>query len=540
VTQFRNIVAASVLLPLLAGIFLGLPGYARAAGLEANDPGFTSNPQNIDRQWGLAKAKFTEAWGKTTGSPSVVVAIIDTGIDQLHEDLRNISYVAGYDFVNNTAIGIGSDSDDNGHGTLVVGVLAATSNNGLGITGTNWNVTVMPIKALDSSGNGTSESVGKAIMWAADHGADVINLSLGGIGFGQDVALASAITHAFERNVVIVAAAGNDTAPNGGDLDVEPVFPICDDNGQNMVIGVTAVDNNDQKPAFANYGKNCVDVAAPGRRILSTIGRDPITRAKGPDSYAYASGTSLATPFVSGQAALLRAAFPDASNRQIRDRIIASADSIDALNTTQCAGPCAGKIGSGRINVAASLFSEILPETVVEGDVVQVIDTGIIYVISGGKRLLLSSFVHQQRYAGKVPKPVRLSQIALFPEGQYAPAADGTLVKKINDPTVYWMQNGLKMPVIYPVFLERKFTFDRVISLSDVEVDSWLTGKFLPPSDGALVRSHTNRTVYWVVSTTLHPITAAFYQNRGLSVFPILYFSEEDVKQFPKGEAFIR
>lgn len=508
--------------------------------LGTNDPGFTNDSQNVDRQWALSKARFTEAWAKTTGSNAVIVAVVDTGVDQTHEDLRRASFAAGYDFTRDKSIDLGSDSDDNGHGTLVAGIIAATPNNNIGIAGAVWEVTIMPIKALDGNGNGSSESVASAVRWAADHGAHIINLSLGGVGFGQDTGLSNAITYAFRKNVVIVAAAGNDTASTGGDLDKDPVFPICDDNGENMIIGVAAVDVNDQKPAFSNYGRNCVDVSAPGKRILSTIGRDPVTRAKSPNSYAYASGTSLATPLVSSQAALLKSLYPEAGNKQIRDRIITSTDSIVAPNGTQCMGSCAGKLGSGRINVAASLATQILPEVVAEGDLVQVAEDNLVYVISGGKRLPVSSFVRQQRYGNTPVRRVDFSQLTLFPEGPFAAPLDGTLIKVGGDPTVYWVSSGLKWPVSYGVFVQRGFQFGQVLTLTDQEVHSWLTGKFLPPPDGSLVRSQANRTVYWVVGGVLHPISATFYRNRGLSVFPVTYVSEADIKQFPKGEAYLR
>lgn len=509
-----------------------------SASLVSADPGFTDSGQNIDRQWGLAKARFIDAWNKTTGSENVVVAVIDTGIDQTHEDLAHSLFVPGYDFVSDTQIITGSNSDDNGHGTLVAGVLGATANNGVGIVGTNWGISLMPLKALDANGNGTSENVAKAIIWATDHGAIIINLSLGGVGFGQDLGLANSITYAYRHNVVIVAAAGNDTALVGKDLDTDPVFPICDDNGENMVLGVTALDSNDQKPGFANYGKSCVDVAAPGKRILSTIGRDPITRAPAPNSYAYASGTSLAVPFVSGLAALIKSLYPDATNRQIRDQIITTADYIDQNNTSQCAGTCQGKLGVGRINALASVVQKILPEQIIEGEVVQIAESGDVFVISGGKRLLLSSFVREQRFGGVIPKIVYLSQVAQFPLGQYAPPADGTLVKKASDPTVYWIVNGLKMPITGQVFLDRGLRFDRVSTLSDAEINSWLTGQFLPPSDGALVRTRKNPTVYWVVAGSLHPISANFYNLRGLSVFKLTIVSDQDIRQFPKGTAY--
>lgn len=524
-------------------IFLCLPAVHAFASisiaLDATDPGFTSNPQNVDRQWALSKARFIDAWNKTVGSRAVVVAVVDTGIDQTHEDLKEGSFVPGYDFVSNQSIAIGSDSDDNGHGTLIAGVLAATANNSVGIAGTNWQLTLMPIKALDATGNGTADQVTKAIIWATDHGASIINLSLGGVGFAQDTALANAVAYAFRRNVVLVSAAGNDAAAVGKDLDAEPVFPICDDNAENMIIGVSAVDANDQKPGFSNYGKSCVDVSAPGKRILSTISRDPVTGAKTAHSYAYASGTSLATPFVSGQAALLRALYPDATNKQIRDRIIASTDPIDSFNLTQCGGPCAGKLGSGRINVVASIASQIIPEAVTEGDIVQIAETGMLYLISGGKRLPVSAFVRQQRFSGVVPRVVNQTLVQVYPEGQYAPPADGTLVKKASDSTVYLVTGGLKLPVLFSVFQSRGLRFDRIVTLPDVEVDALLTGKLLAPADGALVRSVSSRTVYWVVGGVLHPISAAFYRSRGLQVFPLSLYGEFDVRGFPKGEAYL-
>ncbi len=533
---FTGLFACAV---IFGAVVVPVFAFELSASLASADPGYTDSIQNIDRQWGLARAKFIDAWNKTTGSSSVVVAVIDTGIDQTHEDLARSNFVSGYNFIDNVPVAIGENSDDNGHGTLVAGVLGATANNGIGVVGANWKVSLMPLKALDASGNGTSEDVTEAILWATDHGANIINLSLGGVGFGQDLELANSITYAYRHNVVIVAAAGNDTALVGKDLDEDPVFPICDDNGENMILGVTDLDSNDQKPGFANYGKSCVDVSAPGKRILSTIGRDPITRALAPNSYAYASGTSLAVPFVSGLAVLIKSLYPEATNKQIRDQIITTAENIDQNNLIQCAGSCQGKLGSGRVDAVASVSNKILPEQIKDGEVVQIAESGEVFVISGGKRLLLSSFVREQRFGGVSTKIVYLSQVTQFPLGQYAPPADGTLVKKAADPTVYWIINGLKMPITSQVFLDRGLRFDRVFTLSDGEINSWLTGQFLPPAEGALVRSKRNPTVYWVVGGALHPISANFYQSRGLSVFKLTITSDQDIKQFPKGVPYL-
>jgi subtilisin family serine protease len=156
----------------------------------ANDPGFTTNTANIDKQWGLAKARFPEAWRKTTGSTKTVVAVVDTGIDQTHEDFANTTFVPGYNVPDNKAIGLRTNSDDNGHGTLVAGIIGASSNNAVGVTGANWQVSLMPVKALNSAGSGEASDLAQGIVWAADNGAQIINLSVGGLGFAHDLTLA--------------------------------------------------------------------------------------------------------------------------------------------------------------------------------------------------------------------------------------------------------------------------------------------------------------------------------------------------------------
>ena len=503
-----------------------------------NDPGFTENGANIDKQWGLVKAHFLQAWELTMGSEDVVVAVIDTGVDVTHEDFKNTKFVQGFNALTGNTISRRANSDDNGHGTLVAGVIAASADNGKGIAGAARNLSIMPIKALDSDGSGTSSDITKAIIWAADHGADVINMSLGGVGFSHDSKLANAISYAYNKNVVLVSAAGNDVAITGGNLDKDPVFPICNDNGKNMVIGVTATDVNDLKPAFANYGKACVDVSAPGRRILSTINFDPATGGAHPDAYAYASGTSLAVPFVSAQAGLLRSLFPFATNRQIRDRIISTADNIDNLNISQCAGEsCRGLLGGGRINVMKSLEEQIIK--IDDGDVVQILDTTDYYYINGGKRQRISPFVRAQRFKNLEIKQITLSELESFPEGSYAEPLNGTLVKSPNDPTVYFMQTGLRRPVTASMFSIRGFKFTDIVTLTNVEVGSWIEGSFLTPPDGTLIRGVTNPTVYWVISGTLHPINGKFYTDRGLNIFPIITVPDNDIVTFPKGEPYI-
>ncbi len=514
-------------------------GQMQEETVTVNDPGFTLNPRDIDKQWGLTKAGFPIAWEKTTGTATATVAIIDTGIDFTHEDLQGIRKADGFDFVANQPLRGDVNSDDNGHGTLIAGILAAVPNNNKGIAGGAWNVTVMPLKALDAEGRGDAATVAEAIVWATDHKASIINISLGGSGFSHDAALASAISYAFGKGVVIVAAAGNDVATTGGDLDAKPVFPICNDNDQNMVIGVAAVDQNDLKPTFSNYGKNCIDVSAPGKRILSTINHEPVNNNLAPNSYAYVSGTSLAAPFVSAEAVLLKAMYPTATNIQIRDRIVSAVDPIDDLNLTQCGGgSCKGKLGTGRINVVKALQSDLVT-AIMDGDLVKSQDSDAVYQIAGGQRRLVSSFVYNQRFFGIGIKIVSQAKLSMYPEGAYATPLENTLVKGISDGTVYIISKGLKQPVTYQVFQQRGFKFSDVNTVSYPEVSSWITGPFLAPTDGTLVRGSRGQTVYWVVAGALHPINRGFYLQRGLNVFPLFIISDKDVPNYPKGEAYI-
>ncbi len=547
--QFQNIYSfkspnsLSFLKTYLSGDFVYLENEQQiaAAGVVLNDPGFTTDPQNIDKEWGLVKAGFVDAWQKTTGSKSNIVAVIDTGIDATHQDLKSINYVPGFDFVNKQAIPVGSNSDDNGHGTLVAGILGASANNGIGVVGNNWQITIMPIKSLDSKGQGDADTLAQAIVWAADNGAQFINLSVGGIGFGHDTTLSNAITYAFNKNVLIVAAAGNDVATTGGNLDENPVFPICDDNNYNMVIGVVATDQNDIKPDFSNYGKNCIDVSAPGKRILSTINFDPLTQKSAPNSYAYGSGTSLAVPFVVGQAALIKSLYPSASNIQIRDRIISSADPIDDLNLSQCGGAsCRGLLGAGRIDVLKSLQSAI-SQPFSEGNLVKVTDlNGAVYEILGGQKRLVSPFVFNQRFSTTTVTTALSDALSGFSEGAYVTPTDGTLVKFDKSPTVYIIENGQKLPLTYQVFVQRGFNFANVNTLSYEELDSWATGSFLPPLDGSVIKAAGNQTVYWVIGQVLHPVNYAFFVDRGLNVFPIMTVPDNDIAGYPKGDAYIR
>ncbi len=302
-----------------------LPAEALAAVQEnlarhPNDPRFPD-------MWNLAKIRAEQGWDISVGSPDVIIAVIDTGADASHPDLQG-KLLPAYDFVN----GDNDPADDQGHGTHVAGTAAAATDNGIGIAGVAWEVKIMPVKALSSSGAGAHSWIANAIVWATDHGADVINMSLGGPY--TSATMREAVNYAWNHGVVIVAAAGNGNTSN-------PTYPAAYEN----VIGVAATDLNDQRAGFSNYG-SYISVASPGVGILSTV------RGNG---YQAWSGTSMATPHVAGLAALLKSIHPDWTNVQIRQAIEESAIDLGTPGWDAI-------YGYGRIDIYTALSSNPPPE----------------------------------------------------------------------------------------------------------------------------------------------------------------------------------
>ena len=266
----------------------------RALSIESqNDPAYTSS-----RQWGLTAINPTDLWADVSEADreNVTLAVIDTGVDMDHPDLED-NIVSGYDFINDD----NNPDDDYGHGTHVAGIAAGISDNGTGIAGVASGIKIMPIKALDSDGAGTTETIVAGIDYAVGHNVDVINMSLG--SDADSHALEDAVNDAVNAGVIVVAAAGNEY---GSD--------VCYPAAYEGVIGVGAADYIDghfEEADFSNVGPE-VDVVAPGVDIYSTvpIELDNYNTNVGDlneDGYALLSGTSMATPFVSGMAALLQA-----------------------------------------------------------------------------------------------------------------------------------------------------------------------------------------------------------------------------------------
>ncbi len=498
-----------------------------------NDPFFTTDPLNDNKQWYLAKTKVPGAWSFSKGSSSVKVAIVDTGIHATHLDLNDGRVVAGFDVVEGKPIPAASDSDDNGHGTAVAGVIGAIPNNGKGLAGINWQVSLIPVKALEANGSGSISDIATGIVWAAENGANIINLSLGGPGFGNDQTLNNAIIYAFNKGALIVAAAGNDLSDHGISLDSDPVYPICADGGANMVIGVAATDPFDQKAGFSNYGVNCVDISAPGKKILTTafLPNDPSDNI-----LIYGSGTSLATPIVSGVAALLKASNPNLSNTDLRNILLKTADNIDAVNQTSCLNAsCNGFLGKGRINALSALS----PQPLLDGALVRQTSTGQIYQVSGGQKRLVTNFVFQQRkFLESNVLIEQNNQLLNFITATPLPPSDGILIKNATSSTVYYMHQGLKRPLLYLVFQSRNFKFSDVITVPETDFAQIPLGEWYWPPDGTMVLVKGNPTVYVMDNGVKRPVTYFVFTQRKLSFAKVVNVTPDEFGHLPQAPDF--
>jgi subtilisin family serine protease len=343
------------------------PNYIYQATVIPSDPDYV-------KQWYLDRIRAPLAWDKIRETPNVIIAVIDTGVQITHPDLAAniwtntgeipgngidddhngfIDDYHGWDFVND--VPDPSPKFEDGfteagvmHGTIVAGIIAAVGNNGTGISGITWQAKIMSLKVLDDKGEGKTSDVIRAIDYAINNKAAIINLSFVGLDYSR--ALYEAIQRADNAGVIVVAAAGNEESQGQGyNLDITPMYPACDDGTDNMVIGVAATDAVDQKADFSSYGSKCVDIAAPGVGFFSTAVFAPTEQINNTylDQYysGYWSGTSMATPVVAGVLALLEGIDPGAKAQQIKDILLASADDINKLNPNY-----QGKLGTGRVN----------------------------------------------------------------------------------------------------------------------------------------------------------------------------------------------
>ncbi|WP_436527529.1 S8 family peptidase [Actinoplanes sp. HUAS TT8] len=277
------------------------------------------------QQWDLATMRAADAWKKSTGS-GVTVAVIDTGVDASNVDLAG-KVLTGWDATTDKA---GGNTDPNGHGTHVAGTIGAVTGNTIGISSVAPDTKILPVRVLGQDGSGYMSDAAEGIVWAADNGAKVINMSLG--SSSQVTAVSNAVAYARSKGVTVIAAAGNERGSGS------PVsYPAADPG----VIAVAATDSSDHVASYSNAG-SYVDVAAPGSSILSTY---PAALGR---SYATMSGTSMASPHVAGLAALLKAAQPSLTPDQIEQAIEKSAVDLGTAGRDN-------DYGYGRVDAVAAL-----------------------------------------------------------------------------------------------------------------------------------------------------------------------------------------
>ncbi len=316
----------------------------------------TPDDTSFSNQWGLqntglgggtndADIDAVEAWDKTTGSSAIVVAVVDEGIDYTHPDLGGniwtnpneiagngidddgngfVDDIHGWDFNHDDATTYDGAGEDR-HGTEVAGIIGAVGNNGTGVAGVCWNVRIMSVKFI-SYGSGTVADAISALNYAADQGARVVNCSWGGTSYSA--ALESAFADLKNAGVLVVTSAGN----SGKDTDTSSHYPSNYDLAN--IISVAATDKNDLLSSFSNYGATTVDLGAPGSSIYTTSPGG---------NYAYFSGTSAASPFVTGAAALALSVSPDLTYQELKDQILNNVDPLGSLTGKTVTG--------GRLNV---------------------------------------------------------------------------------------------------------------------------------------------------------------------------------------------
>ncbi len=316
-------------------------------------------PNDVDfgKLWGLKNtgqndAKTTgepgmdidveKAWDITTGSENMVVAVIDTGVDYTHPELKDnmwvneaekngqpgvdddgngfVDDVYGYNFSDPEAPSA-DPMDDNGHGSHCAGTIGARGDNGIGIVGVNWKVKIMPVKFLGTGGGGTLEGAILAIDYATQTKAKILSNSWG--GGGESELLKEAIQRSADAGALFVAAAGND----GWSTDDNPHYPS--NYPVDNIISVAAIDNHGDLASFSNYGKRSVHIAAPGLNIYSSFMGG---------SYQWLSGTSMATPHVSGVAALLWGEEPELTSQEVKDRLLTTARTMPSLRNKVSSG----------------------------------------------------------------------------------------------------------------------------------------------------------------------------------------------------------
>jgi len=398
----------------------------------------TSNDPKGKQHWSFKDIGAYEAWDITTGSRDVIVAVIDNGFDATHPDLKDnvwknedeisnnkvdddnngyIDDVWGWNFVGSDQNGDGklkgdelqgdnnpipdvshltkSQKDDGfyNHGTIVAGLIGAVGNNKTDMAGLNWNIRLMNLKVLSNIGEGRETGLTEAIYYAIDNGAHIINISAVG---GNSKNLKNAIDAAYEKGIVVVAAAGN----NAESLKTSPLYPACSDAGSKVqkVLGVSAIEESHRLASFSNYGSNCVDITAPGVNIGSLVRYDPDEGLRTSYSDGW-DGTSFSTPLVTGAAALIKAVQPEWKAPQIYDALLKNTHRTPPANDEAYKN----MYGSGLLQVDKAVeyaLKQRVDFTLLQG--IGLVDTtsGSFVEITKDKKITSSSYSFLQKITG--------------------------------------------------------------------------------------------------------------------------------------------
>jgi hypothetical protein len=448
---------------VFASLVVSLP--LRAFALMPDDPLYTD-------QWYLERIGAPGAWNTGTGSREVIVAVLDSGVDVTHEDLKDniwensadeygdgvdndhngfIDDTWGYDFVRDESLPVPFVSSgqinptSTLHGTLVSGVIGAIGNNGLGVSGISWSVRILPVRVLNEMGDGDGYTISRGLHYAVDQGAKVVNLSFSGPVNDSDIE--EAVRYAYEHGVVVVSAVGNE----GKDVHESPAYPACtpSDPGEDWVIGVAASDALDERAFFSNYGKECIDITAPGTDFTGVSYFNP--------DFGYDemytdgwSGTSLAAPVVTGVVSLILGSYPGITPDQMKTVLQLTADPIE--------GEYRSDMGAGRVNVerafvmAGELWERQEIATVSGLDFIRIESSPTVYLLlgDGTRRVVLDTntfYTYENSFKGV--RTISDSEMATYKlKGTVLPRANRVLVKIQSDPKVYWLSNSGTDPFV--------------------------------------------------------------------------------------------
>lgn len=450
-----------ILIVVLTAGLLFSADFCLAAGLMPDDTFY-------GRQWYLTDMQLTNVWAVETGNPEVIIAIIDSGIDVSHPDLHDniwvnqdeilgdaidndkngyVDDISGWDFVegnNDPSPKFDSNCIERNlcvaeavyHGTMISGVAAAVGNNNQGITGVSWRSKIMPLRVLNENGSGNTMDVIRAIDYAVANGASIINFSF--VGDTYDPELEAALEKAYRAGLVLVAAAGNvDAQGHSTNLDQHPMYPVCHkaQNGDDIIIGVGASDQNDKVATFSNYGSDCVDIIAPGKDFFGTIVNSANVPEFNQDYGGGFSGTSLAAPVVAGMAALVKSANSSLTNTQIQNIILNHGQNIDFLNPGFI-----GDMGHGLLN-PMGIFQDA---SLVVNKLVKGSNNTIYYIANNGKRYAFmdtTTFLSwYSNFTGV--KTILDDTLSGYTLGGIVTYRPGSLVKITTDPKVYAVARG--------------------------------------------------------------------------------------------------